>query len=159
MFEISTTKLYSQARKRARQGKVWSLLTGGPKNLASMAEIGAASQVRARHYRGLTVVPIDLIRGSEGRSQDFDRNFNPLKDHNRSRWLIMAKAWVQGKTLPPVELIKVGEFYFVRDGHHRISVARALGQLDIEAEVTVLQMSAPVPPHYTAPANALPAPA
>jgi hypothetical protein len=62
-----------------------------------------------------------------------------------SRWLRVAAARDQGKVLPPVVLVQVEDVYFVRDGHHRISVARALGQLDIEAEVTVWQVPGPLP--------------
>jgi hypothetical protein len=62
-----------------------------------------------------------------------------------SRWLRVAAARDQGKVLPPVVLVQVGDVYFVRDGHHRISVARALGQLDIEAEATVWHVSGPLP--------------
>jgi hypothetical protein len=90
-------------------------------------------------------VPIEQIRGSEGRSNDFDRDFHPLQEHCMSRWLRVAKARDQDKVLPPVVLVQVGDVYFVRDGHHRISVASALGQLDIEAEVTVWQVAGPLP--------------
>jgi hypothetical protein len=76
-------------------------------------------------------VQIDRISGSEGRSSDFDRAFNPLRSHNRDRWLGITAARRRGKSLPPIELIQVRGVYFVRDGHHRISVARALGRLDI----------------------------
>jgi hypothetical protein len=85
----------------------------------------------------MQAVPICQIRGSQGRCHDFDRNFYPLQDHLKSRWLRVAMAWQLGLALPPVELIQVGDVYFVRDGHHRISVAKALGQLEINAEVRV----------------------
>jgi hypothetical protein len=62
-----------------------------------------------------------------------------------NRWLSVAAARDQGKGLPPVVLVQVGDVYFVRDGHHRIAVARALGQLDIEAQVTVWHVSGPLP--------------
>jgi hypothetical protein len=90
-------------------------------------------------------VPIRQIRGSEGRSRYFDCDFNPLYDEARGRWLNIARARQQGKNLPPVVLVQVGDIYFVRDGHHRISVARALGQLYIEARVTVWQVIGPLP--------------
>jgi len=109
-----------------------------------LCEIEGSSQVGARHYAGLHTVPIAQIQGSEGRSNDFDRDFHPLQDHCKERWLRLAMAREQGKVLPPVVLVQVGEVYFVRDGHHRISVARALGQLDIEAEVTVWHVSEPL---------------
>jgi hypothetical protein len=106
-----------------------------------LAEIEAACVVHERRYVGLRSVPIDQIRGSEGRSTDFDRNFCPLQDRTRGRWLGIAQARQAGKSLPPVLLVQVREAYFVRDGHHRISVACALGQRTIEAKVTVWQVS------------------
>jgi hypothetical protein len=90
-------------------------------------------------------VPICHIRGTESRAGDFDRDFNPLRDHNQGRWQRIAGARQRGKALPPVDLVQVGNLYFVRDGHHRISVAQALGQPDIEAKVVVWQVSGPLP--------------
>jgi hypothetical protein len=90
-------------------------------------------------------VPIAQIVGSQGRCGDFDRDFNPLHDHNRERWLRIAAARRRATLLPPVDLVQVGGLYFVQDGHHRISVARALGQTDIEARVTVWHVSGPLP--------------
>jgi hypothetical protein len=80
-------------------------------------------------------VSIDQIQGSEGRSQAFDTQFRPLRVHNRDRWIGIAIARESGRNLPPVSLIKIDEIYYVRDGHHRISVAKHLGQHTIEAEV------------------------
>jgi hypothetical protein len=90
-------------------------------------------------------VLIGQIRGSQDRSHDFDHDFNPLQDHNKGRWLGIAAARQRGKALPPVELVQVGDVYFVRDGHHRISVARALGQRDIKAKVMVWRVTGPLP--------------
>ncbi len=84
---------------------------------------------------GIQTVPIRKITGSEGRAADFDRFFRPLQDYTRERWLNIWQAVMNGLPLPPVELVCVGDTYYVRDGHHRISVAAALGQLDIEAHV------------------------
>lgn len=85
---------------------------------------------------GLRTVEICKIIGSEGRTRDFDRGFHPLQDRTRERWLRVLNAFEQGLPLPPVELVRVGGAYYVRDGHHRISVAAALGQRAIEAHVT-----------------------
>ena len=79
---------------------------------------------------------IDQIHGSENRSEDFDFSFHPLQGRSMQRWVSVALARQNGKVLPPVELIKVGEEYYVRDGHHRVSVAHAFGESFIEAEVT-----------------------
>jgi hypothetical protein len=106
--------------------------------------VTATCAIGDRRAAGTRIVPIQQIRGSEGRCTDFDAAFHPLKAHTEDRWLSVAKANLRGRGLPPVELIKVGDAYFVRDGHHRISVAAALGQREIDAVVTVWQMTAPV---------------
>jgi len=101
--------------------------------------------VEAESDGGIRTVPLSQIRGSEGRSRYFDGDFNPLHDRARGRWLNIARARQQDKVLPPVVLVQVGDIYFVRDGHHRVSVARALGQTDIDARVTLWQVSGPLP--------------
>src|SRR5437588_4231242 len=85
---------------------------------------------------GLQVVPIAAIVGTVNRERDFDRHFRPTSGRVRSRWEHIAAAMRRGDPLPPVDLYRVGEIYFVRDGHHRVSVACALGHVDIDAYVT-----------------------
>lgn len=87
---------------------------------------------------GLQIVPIKFIVASQGESHDFDSAFNPLQDRYRSRWTDIAALWLLGDYLPPVELIQIQQVYIVRDGHQRISVACALGQDDIEANVMLV---------------------
>jgi hypothetical protein len=141
----SAAALYARSRRHARRGRYWPTGSRGPRRLLALSEVEEACRVDARSYAGLHTVPIGQIRGSEGRCTDFDCDFHPLQDHCKERWLRVAAARDQGKALPPVVLIQVGNTYFCRDGHHRISVARALGQLDIEAEVTVWHVSGPLP--------------
>jgi hypothetical protein len=81
------------------------------------------------------VVPVRQIAGSEDRTGDFDADFHPLQWNSRDRWMSVFVAWRRGASLPPVDLMRVGDMYYVRDGHHRISVARALGQEYIDAVV------------------------
>ncbi len=137
----SGASLYARSRRHGRRGRFWSTGSRESRRLLDLSEIEDTYRVEARSYAGLHTVPIKQIRGSEGRSNDFDCDFNPLQDHSRGRWLRVAAARDQDKVLPPVVLIQVGDVYFVRDGHHRISVARARGQLDIEAEVTIWHAS------------------
>jgi hypothetical protein len=85
---------------------------------------------------GLQVVPLDAIVGTVDRLQGFDRHFRPTTPQVRRRWERIAAAMRRGEAMPPVDLYRVGEVYFVKDGHHRVSVARALGHPDIEARVT-----------------------
>ncbi len=83
---------------------------------------------------------IEPIHGSEGRCNDFDAGFRPLLSSDRQRWLGVATAAALEIALPPVELIQIEHIYFVRDGHHRISVKQARGQHYIEAIVTAWQL-------------------
>ncbi len=87
------------------------------------------------HYTGFRPVLLSRIRGSEGRSGDFDDRFYPLVEHNMERWIGMAEAMLMEVNLPAVVLVKKGEVYFVRDGHHRVSAAKALGFASLDAEV------------------------
>jgi hypothetical protein len=87
------------------------------------------------HYLGARVVALSDIVGTENRAQDFDRNFRPLNANTQERWMSVYRARARGLALPPVALVKRGTEYYVRDGHHRLSVARALGQVEVEAVV------------------------
>jgi len=89
-----------------------------------------------RIYRGIRSVPVALIGGSVGRFSEFDRDFMPTKASSEERWKRIDRAFHRGEELPPVSLYKVGGFYFVLDGHHRVSVAHYQGVEWIEAYVT-----------------------
>jgi hypothetical protein len=92
-----------------------------------------------QHDLGLQVVPVDSIVGTVDRTVDFDRGFRPTSPRLRSRWERIAAAQRRGESMPPVSLYKVGDLYFVRDGHHRVSVAKSLGRKDIDAYVTEVE--------------------
>ncbi|MEM7127976.1 MAG: hypothetical protein AAF702_16700 [Chloroflexota bacterium] len=115
--------------------QVWSKITGQSYSLLNVHEIESNLQNKGQNYSGLQSVPISQILGSEGKSSDFDLNWRPLKTMNRHRWMNIALANANGVTMPAVDLLKVGDIYYVRDGHHRISVAKSQGQLEIEANV------------------------
>ena len=127
--------LFNTALDAGRRRAWWSALTRRPNALRTLE--GEFRQAGAGHHAGLRQVDLADIRGSEGRSKDFDDQFNPLTAANRQRWQGVANAIEEGVHLPPVTLIQAGDDYYVRDGHHRISVSRALGHSMIEAEVTV----------------------
>lgn len=141
----SLLNLYHQALDQGRRGGFWSWLLGRSRQLLDLKEIEDSCRIGARSFCGLRTVPIDQIRGSEGRTCDFDRDFRPLRNHTQERWLGIATARRRGKALPPVSLVQVDDVYFVLDGHHRISVARALGQQSIEAQVTAWQVEGRLP--------------
>ena len=129
--------LYWSMQTRAFLRKIYSFLTGHSRSLLDLTTEVSGRKICSQRYAGSRTVPICRIKGSEGRSDDFDCDFNPMHTRTRHRWLSIAVARSCGDTLPLVELIQLGEDYFVRDGHHRISVARALGQDYIDAEVVL----------------------
>ena len=81
------------------------------------------------------VIPVDSIVGTVDRKSGFDRSFRPTSSRVRTRWERIAAAMRRGEYLPPIEVYRIGDAHFVRDGHHRVSVARALGIEQIEAHV------------------------
>lgn len=139
-------RLYQRARSRSWLDKVRSVLSGHPR-LLDLSQVHANCRGLGHRSLGTQMVPISQIRGSTngGRCRDFDADFRPLKAHHETRWLGVASAWQQGTKLPPVALIQVRSFYFVNDGHHRLSVAKALGHTQIEAVVTVWEVAGPLP--------------
>jgi hypothetical protein len=88
---------------------------------------------------GLRVIRLDSIVGSVDRTRDFDRRFRPTSGRMRERWQRLALAQRRGEAIPPIEVYRVGDLHFVADGHHRVSVALALGQDTIEAYVTEIR--------------------
>lgn len=135
---IATThQLFNQALLRGKWARLSAWISRQPTHLLRLEQVGANKIITGRHSVGTRVVEIRKIQGSSGRPNDFDIDFNPVQVHTENRWINVAKAYLTGITLPPVKLVQLGDSYFVQDGHHRISVAKALGQLDIDAEVTV----------------------
>ena len=88
---------------------------------------------------GLQVIPLDSVVGTVDRSREFDRAFRPTSPRVRERWQRINLAQRKGEALPPIDVYRIGDMHFVKDGHHRVSVARALGHRDIEAYVTEVQ--------------------
>lgn len=138
----------SYFKSTMRKGKLSRIRRGilqDRKWLYDLASIKSQMGLRGSSYTGIKVVSMDHIVGTEGRVDDFDIDFYPLSEKSRERWVNMACVYLSRTPLPPVELIQVGDVYFVRDGHHRISVARAFGQIAIDAEVITWMAHPPFP--------------
>jgi hypothetical protein len=88
---------------------------------------------------GLQTIPLDSVVGTVGRTREFDRSFRPTSNRTRPRWERIANAQRRGQDMPPISVYRIGDMHFVRDGHHRVSVARAQGRKDIDAYVTEVQ--------------------
>lgn len=136
---LTALRLYERALWRGRLARLAAWLGRRPYHPLDLAMAAEQCQITNRYHAGLQTVPLAQIQGSDGRSHDFDAAFRPCQKHSRESWLRVAQARLAGEALLPVELIQVGDVYFVRDGHHRISVARSMGQKTIDAEVTVWQ--------------------
>lgn len=131
-------RLFSRAYDRGRLRRLWARLSRRSCRLGSLSAKGG--KLVEACYEGRQEVPFSAIRGSENRESDFDDSFHPLRYELRQRWVRVALAWLQGRDLPPVELIHLDGKYYVRDGHHRVSVARHCGRPTILAEVTQWEM-------------------
>ena len=127
-----------KARSREIFGRILSLLTNQKDNLLSLQEVKALLGPTSETYRGLRIVPIEKIVGSEGRYQDFNRTFLPRHNRLKGRWVRVDTAHHQEVLLPPVTLYEIGGVYFVRDGNHRVSVGKLQGVEFIDAEVISL---------------------
>jgi hypothetical protein len=134
-IEEQAVRMFDCARHAANSHRIISVLTRRSNRLLDLNSYSI--QKRYGNFAGDREVALSDIRGTEGRQNDFDNHFNPLTERTRFRWQSIARAFEEGQDLPPVELIQVGEMYFVRDGNHRVSVARAYGWETIRARVTV----------------------
>src|SRR5438270_2097315 len=139
MPDVDAQHDFLRARRRAAVAKLIARLRGEPDDVGVVLpyeEVIEALGFVSERFVGLQVVSLDQIVGSVDRGRDFDRRFRPTSGRLRGRWEQIAAAARRGESFPPVDLVRVGELYFVRDGHHRVSVARALGRTDIDAYVT-----------------------
>jgi len=129
---------FTRARRRALLRRIGTRLRrdAASTRLLCFDDLRRVSGTMGRIYRGMRTVPVGQITGSVGRCSEFDRSFMPAKESVGERWKRMDRAFHRGEELPPVSLYKVGNFYFVLDGHHRVSVAHYHGVEWIDAYVT-----------------------
>lgn len=135
---------FERAYRRGFWRKLSSWFTGERNELLPFDAVRERIPLRGQHYIGLQQVLIEQIVGSLGRYRDFDRAFLPKQARTRSRWVRIDSAHYDEIILPPVELYKMGEVYFVRDGNHRVSVAREKGQEFVDAYVIEIEVSVPL---------------
>jgi hypothetical protein len=126
---------YDRARRKAFLHDIVSFFKREPNTLISYADVRDRVTMEGESYRGMQEVPVDKIVGSMDRYRDFDRRFLPKRKNTANRWKSIDRAYYQDVVLPPIQLYKVGDIYFVKDGNHRVSVARERGVAFIDAEV------------------------
>lgn len=134
---------FQNARGRAFWQEMFAVLRGKSAELMSFDDIRERLRLTEELYRGLQDIPVDKIRGSVGRYRDFTSTFLPRKNGMQERWSRVYAVANSMVGLPPIEVYQVGDVYFVRDGNHRVSVAKQLDAKTIQAHVT--ELATPVP--------------
>lgn len=137
---------FQRARSQAALKELLARLTGDSVQLLSFDDVRKALRLQGGVERGLRDIPLHAIVGSVGRYADFTRDFLPRRDISPERWArvkLMASGLVG---LPPIEVYQIGDVYFVKDGNHRVSVARQLGASHIQAYVTEVYSRVPLTP-------------
>ena len=138
---------FSRAHRRALLRRMRARLTKGCNRLLSFDGVRKALEADNRVYLGRRVVPVERIVGSVDRYADFDRAFLPARTGLQTKWKRIDRAFNRAEELPPVNLYKIGDEYFVLDGNDRVSVARYQGVEMIDPEVVELR------PRKTTPAQ------
>lgn len=139
LTSAQTGEDFSRARNKALFNEIQHILNPEEAALISFTDIKKLLKPSNEVYKGMQVVPVNLIVGSEGRYKDFDNHFFPKSVFLKTRWEHVDMAHIQDVVLPPISLYELGGLYFVRDGNHRVSVAKARGVENIDAEVVSLQ--------------------
>jgi len=140
---------FSRARGRAILSQIQNFLNTDRDRLLSFNDVKDILKPKNEVYKGSQTVPIEMIVGSEGRYHDFNKFFLPRKEHLRYRWQRVDEAHIKDIILPPIRLYEIGGVYFVRDGNHRVSVAKTQGVEFIDADVISLSTKIKIKPSMT----------
>jgi len=137
---------FAHAHQRAFLDQISSFLTRRPNELFSFESVRQEIPIKGQSYRGIESIPVSHIVGSVGRYDDFNRNFFPTQTNTRSRWENVDRAVISNVALPAIEVYKIGDVYFVKDGNHRVSVAREKGMVAVDAAIIELDTRVPLNP-------------
>lgn len=140
-LEPNATRLFERSFNPKTSGGLRAMFRREVTPLPSFTERYGGKHISNQHHVGMKTVPVAQISGTLNKEADFDDTFRPTQRHSENRWLRVATAMLRGVELPPIELVKVGDQYFVKDGHHRVSVARALGFAYLDAEVVAWEFN------------------
>ena len=134
-----TEEDFNRAKNKAFFNEIQHFLSPEEASLISLNDVKQMLKPTNETYIGMKVIPIEKIVGSEGRYNDFDNRFFPKSSHLKNRWEHVDQAAIESIDLPPIKVYEIAGLYFVRDGNHRVSVAKARGTEFIDAEVVSLQ--------------------
>ncbi len=139
IIDKTTEDDFVRARNKALFNEIQHFLSPEEVSLISLNDVKQLLKPTNETYVGMKVVPIAKIVGSEGRYNDFDNHFFPKSSHLKRRWEHVDEAAIKDIILPPIKVYEISGLYFVRDGNHRVSVAKSRGTEFIDAEVVSLQ--------------------
>ena len=137
---------FLRVRRRQVLARLAQRLRRGPDDvnlILPFSEVVAALGIEGERPLGLKTIRLSTVVGTVDSHRDFDRRFRPTSARVRERWEQLALAQRRGASIPPIDVYRVGELHFVRDGHHRVSVALATGQTTIDAYVTEVRTVLP----------------
>jgi len=137
---------FRRARRQAATSAILRRFKGQPVTLLPFDEVLAHIKSEESHELGLHYITLDAIIGSVGRYTEFTRDFLPLRGSLRSRWARVKSTFGDMKDMPPIQVYKIGDAYFVMDGNHRVSIARQRGATEIRAFVTEISTSIEITP-------------
>lgn len=140
---------FTRAKTKATFQSILGLLSIERKELLPFYDVKELVKPKKEQYLGMRSIPLHKIVGSEGRYYDFTYSFLPKKQMLRSRWVNIDRAHLSHIDLPAIQVYKLGGSYFVRDGNHRVSVARTQGVEFIDAEVVELDSDISIEPGMT----------
>ncbi|NUM44178.1 MAG: universal stress protein [Anaerolineales bacterium] len=146
MYEHFVKEDFQRAVRKGFWRKINAWLTGKNNELLPYDEVRQIFPLKGQRYLGLQTIPVENIIGSVGRYRDFDRAFTPVHARTAPRWMSIDMAQYNDIRLPPIEVYKIGEVYFVKDGNHRVSVARERGQAFIDAYVIEIDIPVTLTP-------------
>jgi hypothetical protein len=137
---------FREARRKAALESIMGTLLGKQTHLLSYDLVREKLRAIESARHDLGEIPLNKIVGSVNRYTDFSRSFLPRNESDQERWARVRQGVETLRGLPPIEVYKVGEVYFVLDGHHRVSVAREMGMETIEGYIVPVYTRVPLSP-------------
>lgn len=135
---------FREERREAQHQELGAPLDPGTTAVPQLRQVVEAVGSTGERDLGVREIPLTQIKGAESYSPDFDPSFLPRSRHLRQRWVQLYERMERGDQMPPIEVYLVGNSYFVRKGHHQVSVARHLGWTKLRARVVELKTRVPV---------------
>lgn len=148
-LQLEGKQKFDEARNHALLVRFKRYFLNQSSDLWNFDEVKSKLQLQSPLYRGLQDIPLERIVGSVGRYKDFTREFLPKNYEMQNRWSRVYAQMHSMEGVPPIDVYQIDDVYFVRDGNHRVSIARQQGFKTIQAHVTELETPIDLEPEMT----------